>query len=651
VPREYYYRWEWTLKSPPEQLWQWVANTDRFNRDTQVPAITMVMDKPLVNARRHLRMHRFTLGRIRLIPIEWDEDAFEWIHPYRFGVVRNYTKGPMKQMRVLVELNANAAGGTDALYHVWATPAHDLFAPAVWAQVGILSGNAFKRAFRHYDEMAQRGESLALELHRTRLAPGGKQRLQAAHTVLIGRGVNAGLVDQLFMLIERGDDLTLMRLRPYALADAWHMPRRAVLEACLHATRVGVLDLRWELLCPLCRGAKEVDDHLDEVSTQVHCDVCNIDYEINFEQNVELTFRPNPSARIVEDTLYCMGGPQVTPHVVIQQVLQPDEQVQFSPVLEQGRYRARVLGENGGVSIRVDAHDPDALSAITITCESSWDGAEWVIAPTSTITLHNNTASEHVLIMERTAWSDQAVTAAEVTLMQVFRDLFSTEALKPGSQIKVGSLTVMFTDLRGSTRMYRQIGDAPAFGVVINHFDVLKNVINSENGAIVKTIGDAVMAVFPRPVNALRAALKAQEALALPTDGTVPLTLKVGINTGHSIAVTLNERLDYFGTTVNLAARLADLSRGDVVISDLVFTDPEVSELLYQRDVSLTLEAFDSPIRGFDEDVFTLHRVRLSRMDEEPPPLHPLAHALREPAQDQAYARPVATQVMRKISD
>ena len=139
--------------------------------------------------------------------------------------------------------------------------------------------------------------------------------------------------------------------------------------------------------------------------------------------------------------------------------------------------------------------------------------------------------------MERMAWSDQAATAAEVTALQVFRDLFSNEALRPGEQISVGTLTVLFTDLRGSTQLYREIGDAPAFGRVMTHFDVLREAIRCEEGALVKTIGDAVMAVFRRPAGALRAILKAQATLADPPDGLRPLMLKVGIHSGPCIAV------------------------------------------------------------------------------------------------------------------
>jgi adenylate cyclase len=212
------------------------------------------------------------------------------------------------------------------------------------------------------------------------------------------------------------------------------------------------------------------------------------------------------------------------------------------------------------------------------------------------------------LILESLAWGDQAATAAEVTALQIFRDLFSSEALRPGEQISVGTLTVLFTDLRNSTLLYREIGDATAFGRVMNHFDVLKKVIAEEDGALVKTIGDAVMAVFRRPVSALKAMLSAQEMLASPAAGIAPLVLKAGIHSGPCIAVTLNDRLDYFGSTVNMAARLEGLSTGnDVIISHALYDDPEVRDFVKSENLQAT--PFEMLLKGFQDERFELWRV------------------------------------------
>jgi adenylate cyclase len=133
-------------------------------------------------------------------------------------------------------------------------------------------------------------------------------------------------------------------------------------------------------------------------------------------------------------------------------------------------------------------------------------------------------------------------------------------------------------------------------------------VIAAEDGALVKTIGDAVMAVFRRPSSAVKAMLTAQEFLAAPGGDTLPLTLKAGIHTGPCIAVTLNDRLDYFGTTVNLAARLEGLSTGeDVIISRALYNDPEVASFI--KSEGLTATPFEMNLKGFENESVELLRI------------------------------------------
>jgi class 3 adenylate cyclase len=142
----------------------------------------------------------------------------------------------------------------------------------------------------------------------------------------------------------------------------------------------------------------------------------------------------------------------------------------------------------------------------------------------------------------------------------------------------------------------------------MSHFDVVKKSIADHDGAIVKTIGDAVMAVFRSAADGLCAMLEVQQALAEPSDGSRPLQLKAGLNTGPCIAVTLNDRLDYFGSTVNMAARLEGLSCGaDVIISRSVYEDAKVQQLIESDQFSA--EPFDMRLKGFEDESFELWRV------------------------------------------
>jgi len=600
--REFHYRWEFNLKSSPEQLWPLVADTNRFNRDTGVPSVESIGEST-TSGRRRLRLTTFG------IPIEWEEQPFEWVRPERFGVVRRYSKGPVAELRVLATLTPHGdSDGTKLVYEVWATPNNFLGLLAIPIQVGIISKTKFARAFRDYDRLATHSAtSAAARSSEIEFTPGGRARLMELGERLAADICDQELVALLVEHIANGDDFALARIRPYELARKWNKPRREILELCFQATRAGMLDLQWNLICPMCRGG-EAKGSLDELSRNVHCDGCNIDFNVNFEQSVELTFHPNASIRHVEVDTFCVGGPQVTPHIVAQQLLPADSQRPLSIKLEEGRYRLRTMSVPGWQHLR--ASDGGECSVSLRAHFDGWSTEEIEISHRCDLKLENATPDEQLFILERNEWSDDAATAAEVTAVQMFRDLFAREALRPGEQISVGTLTVLFTDLKDSTRLYREIGDATAFGRVMNHFDVLKEKIAEQDGALVKTIGDAVMAVFRRPANALRAMLEAQERLANPPDGMLPLTLKAGMHTGPCIAVTLNDRLDYFGSTVNLAARLEGQSTGgDVVISTTVYSDPEVRELLQECPAGLSSTRFTIPLKGFDEEQFELWRV------------------------------------------
>lgn len=605
--KEFHYRWEWKLKSSPEALWPFASDTNTFNRDTGLPAIEQRAGKEayMPNARRRLRL--FRLG----IAVEWEEEPFEWVRPTRFGVNRRYTRGPVAELRTLVDITPEADGGSRVVYQVWAAPKNLLGLVGIPIQIGLISARMFERAFRQYDRAASSATPTPLMLPaKVDFAPGGRARLKELRDALLERGAAPHLVKRLVETIEQADEMALARLRPYALADHWGAPRRAVLELCLLATRLGMLELHWELLCPLCRGVRYSTDTMDDIMPQIHCEVCNIDFEANFERSVELTFSPNPAIRRGVQGEFCVGGPQLTPHIMAQQLLPPGAGRELTLPLENGRYRVRALGIPGGQYL-VAAEDGQREAAFRAAPEG-WGADEPRVALLPHVRLENATADEQLLVLERMAWTDQAVTAAEVTAMQMFRDLFAREALRPGAHISVGSLTVLFTDLRGSTRLYREVGDAVAFGRVLDHFDVLREAIDFEQGALVKTIGDAVMAVFVHPVHAIRAMLKAQHELAHPPEGLPPLELKAGMHYGPCIAVTLNDRLDYFGSTVNIASRLEGLAaNGGLVISESVWRDPEVVEYLAGAASMITVEPFEAMLRGFGEQRFELRRVMI----------------------------------------
>ena len=592
-----HYRWEWILKADPETLWPLVADTNRFDRDSGRPAVeTLELDDHADNGQLSVRLYEYG------VPLEYEQEPFEWVYPKYFSVFRRFVSGPVADLRILAELIPHQ-GGTRLIYQVWITPKTLIGQLAIPIQIGLFSRRAFERAFSKLDQLAHQKRWAETSSRLNALTPAARARLSERSQQLLNTELEPGLIERLIELIVSGDELVISRLRPYELADYWEAERESVLKLFLFAVRAGLLDFRWDVLCPRSRVAKQSSESLSDLNLGVHCDTCNIDYEANFARSVELTFRPNALIRPAQAKEFCIGGPMATPHVLHQQLVDSHSEIHWDIELKPGRYRLRAFDLPGGQYFRSAAGQGEALD-LDFSIDH-WSDEEPTLGNDAHIRVKNPSDRRHLILLERMAWSDQALTAAEVTTLQTFRDLFSDEALRPGERISVGSLAILFTDLTASTQYYREVGDAVAFGQIMDHFELVKTSVSAHGGSIVKIMGDSVMAVFLDPEAALLSSQTIHRRLSDADKGGA-LQIKASIHYGRCIAVTIDGRLDYFGSTVNLASRLLGLAAsGQVVMSDSVLQDPGIT--LRRLDV----RPVDQRARGFEDYPEHLWRLAL----------------------------------------
>ena len=194
------------------------------------------------------------------------------------------------------------------------------------------------------------------------------------------------------------------------------------------------------------------------------------------------------------------------------------------------------------------------------------------------------------------------LTAKRLLTNQTFRDVYGSDTIEPDQRLKITSMTFVFTDLQGSTELYQRVGDIVAFDLVRVHFRVLTEIVAAEGGAVVKTIGDAVMATFPTPDRAVLAALRIREAMRTLNEehGREELLLKIGIHEGPCLAVMLNNRQDYFGQTVNIAARVQGLADSrSIYVTGPVVGHPQTANLLAASGINPV--ARQRQLRGIPE--------------------------------------------------
>ena len=205
----------------------------------------------------------------------------------------------------------------------------------------------------------------------------------------------------------------------------------------------------------------------------------------------------------------------------------------------------------------------------------------------------------------------RVVTGLDCATLPAFREFFDTHVLFETECLHVHNVAILFTDIKGSTQLYERLGDARAYLAVHKHFEVLFKAVATNEGALIKTIGDAVMASFAHPVQAVKAALEAQETFVefrplLPDDQDA-IVVKMGIHHGPSLAVTLNDQIDFFGRTINIAARTQQQANGgELLLTEETYNDSAVKELLSRERLSAI--GLQTKLKGLSEN-FVLYKI------------------------------------------
>ncbi len=392
-------------------------------------------------------------------------------------------------------------------------------------------------------------------------------------------------------LVLHGDDRSLCRINALDFAGKNALDVEQTIAGFLHAARLGLFELNWNVLCPGCGGVLESGASLKNITYDKYtCAVCAAGYEPTLDEAVEVTFTVSPSVRriaahdphtlpAIEFFRQIFWGSGVdlpddeSLEAIIQEItldsleLPPGEKatmslqapeaflIVFDPVVHMAQF-IEVKGE--------PTRERQTLTAILNTEHATTERV--TIRPGPLRISFENRANVRTLpcvwvagdlLHDLMGKRRPFLTAKRLLTNQTFRDLYRAETLNVDQRLKITSLTFLFTDLKGSTELYDRVGDLLAYELVNAHFRALQEIVAAEAGAVVKTIGDAVMATFPTPDRAIAAALRMRVAMSeLGSD----FILKIGIHEGPCLAVMLNDRQDYFGQTVNIAARVQGLA-------------------------------------------------------------------------------------------
>ena len=570
---------EWDLDASPRQLWPHVSNTDRLDRAIGFGAVRYTFKFDPVRGVR-----RFLEGRKAGMPEEGEEHPYEWVEGRRLGVFREYARGPFHWVISIVELTPRAGGGTKLAHRLKLVPRGRLIRFGSKWGIGTGLRKEFGKVYQRIDAAVTGKLGPVAIVDPFEATPSlddtHRKRLDDRLATLAERGIAPAVIETLGEYLANSPGPELARIRPIELARRFGLPEEEVIAACLHGASAGLLVLLWDLLCPVCRIPSEVKETLRALTEHGHCEACHSDYVLDFANSVELIFQAHPQVRNVDVNTYCAAGPAHSRHVVAQVRVHPGERFELELDLSPGTYK--LVGPQLGWSFdfQVRPRAPARRWDLSLSA-GPVEGLSPVLGPDGQVlSLSNDSERELLVRVERTAPRDDALTAARASSLAVFRELFPAEVLAPGRLVSVSNVTLLLTALDQPTSLYEAIGDARAFAALHEQFRLIDGVVRSEGGAVVKTIGEGVLAAFSDADAAVRAGLQFSAALA---SGESTRGLRIGLcaHRGPAMATTLNDHLDYFGTTVYQATQALALARaGRFVITRAVASDPMVAARL-----------------------------------------------------------------------
>jgi class 3 adenylate cyclase len=451
------------------------------------------------------------------------------------------------------------------------------------------------------------------------------------------------VVSRLEMLMRSGTDEELYRINPIAFAIEKSIREAEAIDLFLHACVAGLFDMDWMLVCPMCSDVVESFRSLRKLHTHFHCNLCQGDYDAALDDYITVTFTVSPAVRGIRfhnpDALsawdytffYKMTRDGVLPDgapwsEAMRGLMRDLKRIEPGSAadLEVDAAEGGLLGTDFESDARfffsVAGGAPVAPRRVPVILDAGKSvPAAADIAPGKLVFEVRNDgklpAVFGILQLPDATFRRPKIrfvpslSGKRLLMTQTFRDFFRSEVISATEGIAVRDVTLVFTDLKGSTALYERIGDLNAYIQVQRHFQHLLDATVRHNGAVTKTIGDAVMAAFETPADAVRAAFDMREAVdELNRDRPQrDFILKIGVHRGASIAVTLNERLDYFGQTVNIAARVQNLADGDeICITEDVRDAEGVVEIIAPYSVAKS----EAELRGVSKAMSVYHLAR-----------------------------------------
>ena len=572
--------WRFELASPPEALWPYVSDTDRFNKAVGLASATFTdqLDE-------HGRPKKTGAQRALGLKLDWNEHPFEWVENREHAVFREYTAGPLACLWNRVTLEPRPGGGCILQHEISLTPRNTIGRVAAIVEIEHRLAGATERFYRRLDKILTTGEgSDPFEpLHR----PSGAEHaaVQTVSLPLRSYGFDENIVSALEKHLLTTPDGALAPLRPRALAKRWGTDPAETIDALLHAAHLGALQPSWDAICPKCRVVQASYLSLADVSERGNCPACNESYDHDLADALELVFVPTPAVRSVPRETYCVGSPARRPHVIVQKRIIAGDQTLFTIDLGPGSYR--IVAERSKRTFDLVASPGGFVAEAHVVFDGSTfvDASAIVRSGTVMFSVENASGLEEWFRVERVGPRSDSFPASNALVHPTFKRLFGEDLPALGRCLPVHELAFVAIRFDAASAMLQRDGDDATCRELARANDLVAMEAQRFEGDLAPTSLTRVLAVFPTAALAMRAALSLVETLPSVTR----LEPTLAVHAGPCIGLTRNGRIELFGETVEHVRALCESSpSGAVALSETLSANRELAILAYESNLALS---------------------------------------------------------------
>lgn len=591
------FRFEWQLSSSAKSLWPFVSDTERLNRAIGLPSVnyrTSTVDDDI---------QTFAQVRIAGLNMKWREHTFEWIAEQKMGVLREFQSGPLKWFTSVVEFFPTAAGSTRLVHTFQVEPRHLWGRLFAWAKFGVETKRSLTTVYHRIDSVLSRQHSSdPLSDHfeePPKLSRRQERKLSEVTAQLQEQRISREALLKIAEFIKVAPAQAVGRIVPMRLAYRMNLNFDATIGVLLHGTRAGLMELGWDVICPSCRIASRKYDALRMISEHERCDACNLDFKVDFRNQVEAIFRVHPQIRASDSGTYCIGGPAHSPHVVAQTRVLPMERPVLGLNLRVGSYRIRGPQLPESLEFVVEELRDGAAGRFSMAALSEQfghsstsreksnstsatgghlsldlgDAADWrrrnliLSAGSQSIQLNNPFDREIVVRIERTTARRDVLTAAALIQMPLFQQLFPDQVFTRSQLASISHVTLMQTRSPSLRSLRAQLGDA-AYALYREHLFQVSQLGDRHRGTWVKMTDCGGLLAFFGQEDAVKCATHLAETV--PRKHDKPLwPVSAIVSTGEVSISTIGGQLDYLGPMIeDLQQQLLDADDGEFLILD-----------------------------------------------------------------------------------